>query len=70
MAACRPRARSASTGGRVSIQLATRRPRAGIALLTEDRKRDGLLFNLPVGANITIGNLAPLSRHGMVRGGL
>jgi ribose transport system ATP-binding protein len=43
---------------------------AGIALLTEDRKRDGLLFNLPVGANITIGNLAPLSRHGMVRGGL
>jgi ribose transport system ATP-binding protein len=43
---------------------------AGIALLTEDRKRDGLLFNLPVGANITIGNLAPLSRHGLVRGGL
>jgi ABC-type sugar transport system ATPase subunit len=43
---------------------------AGIALLTEDRKRDGLLFNLPVGANITIGNLAPLSRRGVVRGGL
>lgn len=43
---------------------------AGIALLTEDRKRDGLLFNLPVGANITIGNLSPLSRHGLVRGGL
>ena len=40
--------------------------RAGIALLTEDRKRDGLLFNLPVGANITIGNLEPLvaQRHG------
>ncbi|WP_264484329.1 ATP-binding cassette domain-containing protein [Mesorhizobium sp. PAMC28654] len=43
---------------------------AGIALLTEDRKRDGLLFNLPVGANITIGNLGPLSRHGMISGGL
>ncbi|MDG4893659.1 sugar ABC transporter ATP-binding protein [Mesorhizobium sp. WSM4976] len=43
---------------------------AGIALLTEDRKRDGLLFNLPVGANITIGNLSPLARHGVVRGGL
>jgi len=42
---------------------------AGVALLTEDRKRDGLLFNLPVGANITIGNLAPLSSHGMVREG-
>ena len=41
---------------------------AGIALLTEDRKRDGLLFNLPVGANITIGNLDPLSASGMVRG--
>lgn len=40
---------------------------AGIALLTEDRKRDGLLFNLPVGANITIGNLEPLSSNGMVR---
>ena len=41
---------------------------AGIALLTEDRKRDGLLFNLPVGQNITIGNLGPLSMRGMVRG--
>jgi ribose transport system ATP-binding protein/D-xylose transport system ATP-binding protein len=41
---------------------------AGIALLTEDRKRDGLLFNLPVGANITIGNLDPLAAAGMVRG--
>lgn len=40
---------------------------AGIALLTEDRKRDGLLFNLPVGANITIGNLEPLSARGLVR---
>jgi ABC-type sugar transport system ATPase subunit len=39
----------------------------GIALLTEDRKRDGLLFNLPVGANITIGNLEPLSRRGLIR---
>jgi ABC-type sugar transport system ATPase subunit len=42
---------------------------AGIALLTEDRKRDGLLFNLNVGANITIGNLGPLSTRGIVRGG-
>ena len=40
--------------------------KAGIALLTEERKRDGLLFNLPVGRNITIGNLAPLSRLGIV----
>jgi ribose transport system ATP-binding protein/D-xylose transport system ATP-binding protein len=52
--------------------IAIRSPRdardAGIELLTEDRKRDGLLFNLPVGANITIGNLDPLSARGMVRG--
>jgi ABC-type sugar transport system ATPase subunit len=41
---------------------------AGIALLTEDRKRDGLLFNLNIGANITIGNLGPLSSRGIVRG--
>ena len=40
---------------------------AGIALLTEDRKRDGLLFNQTVGANITIGNLAALSDRGIVR---
>lgn len=53
-------------------QVAIRSPRdardAGIALLTEDRKRDGLLFNLPVGANITIGNLETLSASGLVRG--
>jgi len=41
---------------------------AGIALLTEDRKLDGLLFNLPVGMNITIGNLGALSTAGFVSG--
>ena len=43
---------------------------AGIALLTEDRKRDGLIFNLPVGSNITIGNLQALSRGGIVQADL
>jgi len=42
--------------------------RAGIAMLTEDRKRTGLLFNLPVGGNITIGNLALFARHGLISG--
>ena len=42
--------------------------RAGIALLTEDRKRDGLLFNLPVGSNITIGNLDRFSGRGLIKG--
>ncbi len=66
--------REASTGTiKVDGQpVSIRSPRdardAGIALLTEDRKRDGLLFNLPVGANITIGNLDPLAPSGLVRG--
>jgi ribose transport system ATP-binding protein len=41
--------------------------RAGIALLTEDRKRDGLLFNLSVRSNITIGYLRLFSWAGVVR---
>ncbi|MBN9259069.1 MULTISPECIES: sugar ABC transporter ATP-binding protein [unclassified Mesorhizobium] len=56
-------------GKRVDIRTPRDARAAGIALLTEDRKRDGLLFNLPVGANITIGNLGPLARNGLVRGG-
>jgi ribose transport system ATP-binding protein len=39
----------------------------GLALITEDRKNDGLLFNLPVRANVTIGNLEALSKVGLVR---
>lgn len=55
-------------GREVSISSPRDARAAGIALLTEDRKRDGLLFNLPVGANITIGNLAPLAFRGLVQG--
>ncbi len=57
-----------SEGRPVAIRSPADARRAGIALLTEDRKRDGLLFNLGAGANITIGNLGPLSRHGLVSG--
>ena len=60
-------------GGTIIVQgreAAIRRPadarRAGIALLTEDRKRDGLLFNLALRDNITIGNLDLVSRHGIM----
>lgn len=42
---------------------------AGLALLTEDRKRDGLVFNLPVGGNVSIGNLERFATGGMVRRG-
>jgi ABC-type sugar transport system ATPase subunit len=41
----------------------------GIEFLTEDRKHAGLLFNLPVGQNITIGNLAAVSRRGVINRG-
>lgn len=41
--------------------------RAGIALLTEDRKREGLLFNLPLFHNVSIGYLKPFSRFGIIR---
>jgi len=40
--------------------------RAGIALLTEDRKNAGLLFNMPLGQNITLGNLGSFARYGIV----
>ncbi len=40
--------------------------RAGISMLTEDRKGTGLLFNFAVRENITAGNLAGLSRSGWV----
>ena len=40
---------------------------AGLALLTEDRKRDGLAFNLPVGGNISLGNLDRFAVGGVVR---
>jgi ABC-type sugar transport system ATPase subunit len=41
--------------------------RAGIGLLTEDRKRDGLLFNLGVRENIGVGSLGRVSRFGVLR---
>jgi len=37
---------------------------AGLALLTEDRKRTGLALNLSVAQNVTLANLAAVTRHG------
>ncbi len=39
---------------------------AGIAMLTEDRKNTGILFNMSLGRNITLGNLDLFSRYGVV----
>lgn len=58
--------RIAVEGREVPIHRPADAREAGIAMLTEDRKNDGLLFNLPLGQNITIGNLAMLSRYGIV----
>ncbi len=53
--------------GREAAITSTRAARThGIALLTEDRKGSGLLFNLPVGSNITIGNLALFASSGII----
>jgi len=42
--------------------------KAGIALITEDRKGEGLLLSQSISANIALGNLAALSRAGVVNG--
>lgn len=39
---------------------------AGIAMLTEDRKNAGLLFNLPLGQNSTLGSLQLFARYGII----
>jgi ribose transport system ATP-binding protein len=39
---------------------------AGLGFLTEDRKRLGLVLQLPVAANITLTNLDDIARHGLL----
>jgi ribose transport system ATP-binding protein len=51
-------------GRAVRLESPQQAHRVGIGLLTEDRKRDGLLFNLDVRANVTVGALPALSRLG------
>jgi ribose transport system ATP-binding protein len=41
----------------------------GIALITEDRKGEGLLLPQPIAANISLGNVGAVSSHGFVDGG-
>ena len=55
-------------GREVAINSTRAARNAGIALLTEDRKRSGLLFNLPVRGNITIGNLGLFASGGVING--
>ncbi|TBU71098.1 sugar ABC transporter ATP-binding protein [Pseudomonas daroniae] len=39
----------------------------GIALITEDRKSEGLLLGQPIAANLALGNMPAVSRHGVMR---
>ena len=41
--------------------------RHGIALITEDRKGEGLLLGQPIAANLALGNMPAVSRHGVMR---
>ncbi|MBP0589830.1 sugar ABC transporter ATP-binding protein [Paraburkholderia sp. LEh10] len=38
----------------------------GIALITEDRKGEGLLLPQPIAANVSLGNIGSVARHGIV----
>ena len=42
--------------------------RQGIALITEDRKGEGLLLSQPISANLALGNMAKVARQGLVSG--
>jgi len=42
--------------------------KAGIALITEDRKGEGLLLSQSISANIALGNLGAVSRAGVLDG--
>ena len=64
------------TGGRIfrdGREVGIRRPRdavrAGICLLTEDRKAQGLILDLPCYANITVTDLHRVTRGGLLQAG-
>ncbi|SAL61455.1 ABC transporter-like protein [Caballeronia peredens] len=51
---------------RVTVQSPADAVNEGIALITEDRKGEGLLLSLPIAANVSLGNLSAVARHGVV----
>ena len=53
-------------GERVEIQSPRDAVRAGLCLMTEDRKGQGLLLGMSCAENITITDLAKISRHGLL----
>jgi ABC-type sugar transport system ATPase subunit len=63
----RPSGRILLNGNEVEFHHPAEAKRAGIALVTEDRKRLGLFSHLNVRENITICHLAELARMGMIQ---
>jgi ribose transport system ATP-binding protein len=55
-------------GREVSIRRPRDAVRHGICLLTEDRKREGLILDMACSANLTLTDLRRVSRAGLVRG--
>jgi len=53
-------------GRRLKLRTPADARRAGIAMLSEDRKGSGLLFNFPLSRNVTIGNLGGIAKMGVV----
>ncbi len=64
-----PSGRIILNGEKVAFEHPAQARAAGVALVTEDRKRLGLFPQLNVRANITVSSLRQMATGGMVRGG-
>lgn len=51
---------------RLSLRSPADSVRQGVALITEDRKGEGLLLDQSISANLALGNLPALPRHGVI----
>ncbi|MFG8496651.1 sugar ABC transporter ATP-binding protein [Pseudomonas aeruginosa] len=51
---------------RLSLRSPADSVRQGVALVTEDRKGEGLLLDQSISANLALGNLPALARHGVI----
>ncbi|EPQ6934266.1 sugar ABC transporter ATP-binding protein [Pseudomonas aeruginosa] len=51
---------------RLSLRSPADSVRQGVALITEDRKGEGLLLEQSISANLALGNLPALARHGVI----
>jgi ribose transport system ATP-binding protein len=51
---------------KISVQSPSDAVKNGIALITEDRKGEGLLLTLPIAANVSLGNVGAVAKNGIV----